>query len=486
MTVRMGWLSDDAFISFRAAVNLVEGHGLVSNIGERVQGFTSPLWTLAVAAFYWAIRDVYVAPMLLSVLAATGTGWLLARRRDAGWAAALALFLPTASHGFVSYSTSGLENPLAHLLLAWFVVARLRPTPSPRAVWWVAGLLVLNRLDHVLLIAPVLIHELVGAIRRREHWRTMASAAIGLSPLLAWLLFATIYYGSPLPNTAYAKLNVEAPRLLLLGQGVSYVVDAALRDPIVPLALAFAGAAVWMDRKRGLAPILLYAGTASYVLYVVWVGGDFMSGRFFTAPYLVSVVLLADAANRAGVVVPALVAAAAACLGLRTFEPMQKDVRTRCDVGGTGIVDERGCYVEHTGIAENLRIKKYLTHPYNAVGKRFALQPGPVVTTTIGIAAFAAGPQVHLIDAYGLTDPLLARIRYQADDQFRIGHFARPIPPGYIDSLRSGQNQIADPCAHRLWDDLRLLTRGPLLAPGRFGAILRMNLGQGTCPPAEG
>ena len=32
---------DDAFISFRYAQNFLNGHGLVFNIGERVEGFTS-------------------------------------------------------------------------------------------------------------------------------------------------------------------------------------------------------------------------------------------------------------------------------------------------------------------------------------------------------------------------------------------------------------------------------------------------------------
>ena len=40
------WLSDDAFISFRYAKHWSEGHGLVYNIGEWVEGYTNLLWTL--------------------------------------------------------------------------------------------------------------------------------------------------------------------------------------------------------------------------------------------------------------------------------------------------------------------------------------------------------------------------------------------------------------------------------------------------------
>ena len=37
---------DDAYISFRYADNLVNGHGLVFNPGERVEGITNLLWTV--------------------------------------------------------------------------------------------------------------------------------------------------------------------------------------------------------------------------------------------------------------------------------------------------------------------------------------------------------------------------------------------------------------------------------------------------------
>ena len=40
------FIQDDAFISFRYADNLVSGHGLVWNAGERIEGYTNFLWTL--------------------------------------------------------------------------------------------------------------------------------------------------------------------------------------------------------------------------------------------------------------------------------------------------------------------------------------------------------------------------------------------------------------------------------------------------------
>jgi hypothetical protein len=40
---------EDVYISFRYALNLIRGNGLVYNVGERVEGFSNPSWTLLLA-----------------------------------------------------------------------------------------------------------------------------------------------------------------------------------------------------------------------------------------------------------------------------------------------------------------------------------------------------------------------------------------------------------------------------------------------------
>jgi hypothetical protein len=60
-----GWMVDDAFISFRYAENLVAGHGLVFNPGERVEGYTNFLWTMLAAAIIRLGGDpVYVTQVV--------------------------------------------------------------------------------------------------------------------------------------------------------------------------------------------------------------------------------------------------------------------------------------------------------------------------------------------------------------------------------------------------------------------------------------
>ena len=49
LTWRFDWLCDDAYITFVYARNLAEGHGLVYNPGEWVEGYSEFLWALVLA-----------------------------------------------------------------------------------------------------------------------------------------------------------------------------------------------------------------------------------------------------------------------------------------------------------------------------------------------------------------------------------------------------------------------------------------------------
>jgi len=71
---------DDVFIFIRYAQNWVNGHGLVFNIGERVEGFTSPAWTLLTAFFIRlglpALESLQMAGLLAFAASAAATARL--------------------------------------------------------------------------------------------------------------------------------------------------------------------------------------------------------------------------------------------------------------------------------------------------------------------------------------------------------------------------------------------------------------------------
>src|SRR5262249_29250347 len=74
-----GHVWEDYLITFRFSKILVDGHGLVYNLGERLHGFTSPLGVLLPALGYWLTGNDQSALWFFRVLsiAAFLTGGLL-------------------------------------------------------------------------------------------------------------------------------------------------------------------------------------------------------------------------------------------------------------------------------------------------------------------------------------------------------------------------------------------------------------------------
>jgi arabinofuranosyltransferase len=143
-----------------------------------------------------------------------------------------------------------------------------------------------------------------------------------------------------------------------------------------------------------------------------------------------------------------------------------------------GITDQRQLYSRGT---------RWLTQAEFPLESRFGARRGlelrqsgrrVVEFGAVGMTGLFAGPEVHIIDRFALTDPLLAR--RPANPGSRIGHFERRLPAGYIASVRSGKNQIESRRLAAYYDDLVLITQGPLWTWERWKAILRLNVFERT------
>jgi arabinofuranosyltransferase len=484
--VKAGWLADDAFASFRAASNLVNGYGLVSNPPERVQAFTNPLWTLLFALAYWPTKNAYAVGIVMGLVSSLATVAVIAfSRRVDVLPRALAVLTLGLSQAFVDFSTSGLENPLSHLLLVVIYVSARRERSS-FVIALLSAFLAFNRLDHLLLVAPLLAWRLAQSARHGFS-RELGWMALGFVPLALWELFAIVYYGFPLPNTAYSKLNASIGTWEFVSQGLWYFVESASRDPLTPLVLFAGVAAPFATRKWQLLPFSL--GIALYLAYVLRVGGDFMAGRFFTAPLVLAVVLLFHD------VVPGLPPRLDLAVGALVIlvplaansSPLAEPAVATCPIPESGVADERSCYRAHTGLIANVRTAKYKKHEYYELGVAKRKKGEAVVAeNVVGLEAFAAGPKVHLVDRFALTEPLLARIPYEPDDKnWRIGHFLRALPDGYLESVKTGRNRIKDPCIRRFNERLRRVTHGPIFSWQRVKDIAWLNFVERTataCP----
>ena len=480
---RVAWVCDDAYITFRSIDHWQLGYGPVWNPAERVQAYTHPLWMLLLAGVSSISGELYFTAIGTGLVLSTIALSALIRIPGAHalWPALLAL---GASKAWTEFATSGLENSLSYALIACSAASLSRATMGPRGILGTAlllGLAPLCRPDLALIALPA---ALVVVLAAASHRRLLLGTLLaGLLPGLAWTTFATIYYGSPLPNTALAKLG-HAETSQAVGQGLAYFSSSLQLDPaLLPVTCVGLAVALASLRQRpGLAALAL--GSLAYLGYVLSIGGDFMSGRFLTVPLLVAVAGLmctpdpAPSALRkrlawgvgTGAVLLSLTSAAGP---LRTGSDFHVP-----DWDDSGIADERGWYYPHLGLVPILREGRDPPKP----GRERRRGEGKVrMGKAIGMDGYMAGPHVHLVDAYALCDPLLARI--PSDEELgRPGHWIRPVPHGYLETLKTGQNQLVDPEVRALWEDVYLATRAPLRAPGRAAAILRLATAGRTSP----
>ena len=222
------FLCDDAFISFRYARNLSEGHGLVFNPGfERVEGYTNFLWVILLAGLNTiGILPEYAAPVC-SVICGLALWWICTRyclqnpppRTDRIWLLLIVPIFLAANRSYAVWCTSGLETKLFELLIVAGVLRTLREidlaasglrNPFPFSAVLLA-LACLTRPDGVLIfgcvfVARMLVQRRAGSLRAAPFINAISVFALLVG---GHLIFRLGYYGEWLPNTYYAKVGGE-------------------------------------------------------------------------------------------------------------------------------------------------------------------------------------------------------------------------------------------------------------------------------------
>lgn len=460
------WVCEDAFITLRTADHLIHGRGLVWNVGERVQAYTHPLWLFVVTPVVLLLGDPYFALIVASGLFSFLALFVLFRSRD-NWDlyAIVGMASLLWSRSFVDYSSSGLENPLTHLLVATFVLVWLRAPDNRKGV--LLGLLTsalyLNRPDSVVLVAPALAWHL---LRSGQH----LSVLMGLLPAMCWTVFSMLYYGSPVPNTALAKVATGLPLATRIEQAQNYMAWMLANDPVSLVIVVTGGLAAWT--RPALRPFSL--ALLAWLAYLGYVGADYMGGRFFSAAVFLGAILLAHTMSKH--------MAAALGLTLLVFaSALQQTVASPPDfanpaIDSAGIADERGFYYAQLGLMPTLQRGDWQQHPWLQQGTAIRQHPGVYTRCAIGMSGYTAGPGVYIIDPLALTEPFLARLPSRS--VARIGHYERAFPDGYLASRVHERNDIKDPTLRALFDDVERVTRDEdLLTRERLAAIWRLNTG---------
>ena len=291
------FLHDDAFISLRYAMNLVEHRELAWNIGERVEGFTNLLHLLTAAMLIAAglepiaaLRLIGLLSVLVILIAFERSTRHLSSLPAGPWARAAGAFLLLASSPMALWALGGLEAPMLSALFAlafWPLIASLnRPALSVGRFLSAGALLAAAfavRPDAVIVTAAA---ALAVALRSPAGRRVgLPAAALLLAPTILLGIGLTLWrlhmFGDVVPNTFHAKTGIE------LGarwrSGVIYLVRSA---PSVPLVLLAVLSLIRRNPAEHRILLPATAGLIGYGSYVVWAGGDHMPGARLLVPVL--------------------------------------------------------------------------------------------------------------------------------------------------------------------------------------------------------
>ncbi len=258
---------EDALITVTHARNAVAGIGLTHHPGEPVtHGFTSAVSVLVPLAGEIVVSGSGIFVLkVASIVAAAITivlGARICRRLGLGsWPTALVLLYLAVGQNHIFYGMSGMETQIAVMVLLWSVDSLM--VAGPVRIGLTFGASVLTRPDFLLWVGAATLD--LGA----RNWRGAVKALIvaGLV-LLPWIVFTTLYYGSPIPNTILAKSAhfVPAPPG---GDPIAFIgwVAESFSDRLLALTRTFTP--FFEDTLATGAPLPL--GLAFFVSIVVWI-----------------------------------------------------------------------------------------------------------------------------------------------------------------------------------------------------------------------
>jgi arabinofuranosyltransferase len=398
------YVQDDAYISLVYAQNWVDGHGLVFNAGERVEGYTNFLWTLLLAvphvfgvdAVNWAQAWGFIS-IIIAMLCCVAIAERLAGQRSLLWAILTpALLAANGALGF--WALCGMETAFFALLLTGGAYVYLRELESGKGGYTTAcvfSLVALTRPEGLAFYALTALHRAVcAALRGRFVFREQVYYSLPFAVIVgAHFIFRYLYYGALLPNTFYAKTSWQ---VAYVEQGLNYAYQFMVGYGLwgglflAPLVLVY-----WQRQQLWFSYVALLV--LFNVLYVVVVGGDgWLEHRFFMPllplMYIALQEVLYELVRRMSTRWPQPLAPSVAfvLVALLSYHSYAHAIPS--------LKHSQALFMEH-----NARVEKVASY-INALAPR---EDFTLATGTIGIVKYRT--RARVVDILGLTDAHIAR-----------------------------------------------------------------------------
>jgi hypothetical protein len=301
------FVTDDAYITFVYSRNLAEHGELTFNLGDRVEGYTSFLWTVVLAVPMLVGIAPEVSSLVLGTACGIATLFVVFRLMtrvglEAPWSY-LPSFLLALSSGYACWSSGGMETQLFTLLVVAAIDAYVAGGRALRRMGVLLALAAMTRPEGLLVTGVIGLHRIAANLIGERRWKPSLDEVIAVASFAAiwapWFLWRRLYYGHWFPNTYYVKATgawmamdrkTPAPHLAdeMIRHG-AYYLKAWLDQTRLLWALPVAAVGVIAGALQPPKPrrILVTVGAAiaaAYLVYTVTVGGDFMGLHRFIMP----------------------------------------------------------------------------------------------------------------------------------------------------------------------------------------------------------
>lgn len=270
-------LFDDAMVSMRYAYNLAHGNGLVWNIGERVEGFTNPLWVGFMALFHLLpipLAKTSLAIQISGTILLTANLYFVRRIVEYFTDDLLSMLAAVAFTAFyaplISWGLLGMEVSALALILTATLWLILKNGGDHFSIWPYV-LLAVSTLIRFDMAVPYLVILMILTIAQKGYRRQHLLWGLVLLILFlgAQTLARYLYFGELLPNTYYLKVQ-GWPFVLRILRGLYalvwfiYYTNWALF--LLPLS-------IFLFRRDWKVTLIIFV-IIGQLVYSVYVGGD--------------------------------------------------------------------------------------------------------------------------------------------------------------------------------------------------------------------
>lgn len=496
LLLHIAWLSDSALITYKTIVQSHHSGVIGINGIDRVMTFSHPLWYGLLHIMHAIQLNLYHATWTLSLLLTITALTILfyPNKKKSYYPWVVPLIVLACAKSFTEYAISGLEYPLSYLLMAIFLYYILDSDPFKQTkkqlttLFLINSLLALTYFTGILIILPYLITRFLY-FSKKDYF---LSLFLGSLPLLAWVVFATIYFGSPFSASFYAGLNgVYSPHEHFLGG--FYNIKLLFLNDLPSFLLVTAALIIGIINNR-VNHALIALGLLAYIISSFFNGGSDTLGQYFALPSLVGAALLYDLLLKPkhlhGIYLAIIIGYAFIAPNIIRLPSLFYSQTASIHLATLphGIYDKWHYQATHTAWLRypqlNLPALRYTPPPtfnFSSPDENISIPPEQCLITCSRYG-YHVNNHNHsdnntnlIIDACGRTDPFLAHLPavYSSNEHARDRRY---ITNDYLLAQYDPQYVFNDIQLQRYHHDMRLITRGDLWDKQRLQAIMRLHL----------